>query len=203
MQTRFTHLTFSVGLALILASATGNTAAASDTEHGAARTQLSGPQAINELELAVLPPEGEGIVVTGTCTRCTYAVGKHWFGATTCTGSGNGCFGCEDTPAGHIGCHAFEYNGECSPSGHSPCGATLAYEDAIMEALGRSDLHSVVSQITGSMGQVMLSDEVNGLLIAGCKGGIASYIPLSERALSRLRALQLTTALGLESAWTL
>jgi hypothetical protein len=143
--------------------------------------------------------DGEVVVVEGTCTHCNYIGGDHWFGSSTCTGSGGGCFGCEDTPAGHIGCHSFDYEGECSVSGHSPCGISLAYEEAILEALGRKDLHAVAAQMATSMGQVRMVSGVNALLIEGCKGAIVSYIPVSESALSRIRVLQLSMVLGLES----
>lgn len=119
------------------------------------------------------------------CAFCSFSFGKHKFSGITCTAEHNGCFSCDDTPDDHIGCHAYQWEGECGDQ-HSDCeegGETLAaVQDALLEAAEANDHEAIAHLISvDSYSRIHFNADRQALQVTGCTGALVAHIPLPRQ----------------------
>lgn len=128
-----------------------------------------------------------GLEAQETCTYCSYSLGKHQFSGATCTENDPGCWGCSDTPEGHIGCHAFSWDGECG-DGHTECGEhLLALQDELLRAVESGDARLIAHVITLDMDRrIHVNAGREALQVASCTGALVAHIPLPRQLFAAL-----------------
>ena len=138
-----------------------------------------------------------GALNAQTCTYCNYFLGTHDFSSLTCDEEDPGCWGCDDTPEGHIGCHSFSYQGECG-EGHSRCGATLLDEQLVLAVVDAGDAALLTSLLTRNPDRMSFNEIRRSIQLRNCKGAVVTNVPLKSAEL--LDVIKNTVVLPVHSA---
>lgn len=121
------------------------------------------------------------------CEYCNYTgqTHSHTFTGDACS-EGGGCKDCKDNPANHVGCHDDDGPGECSTHAACPGGGGTELpcepncESALQRAIAQSDARSLATLIAANSAGVVLSSERSAVFIKDCRGGIASFLPMTR-----------------------